>query len=1251
MTVDLTLEKAFQDDIIEQMQANGWQLGTPDGYNRKTALYEDDLIGFVEDTQKVDWQKFCEREGANAKQKLIEKVVIQLKSAPANDSSKALREYGTLGLLRKGLKTLTGHFKFCQFKPEHSLNDDTQDAYKKNRFTLVPELVYSPYATAKHLKETGTKAKAYRIDLVLFVNGLPIATLELKSEFKQEVERAIIQYKTTRLPNDPITKKPEALLTFKRGALVHFAVSQYQVYMATRLDGDNTFFLPFNKGMEDGSAGNEIPEDVTQYATAYLWQEVLQPDSLMNILSRFIHLQIEDKEDYDGRKYKKETMIFPRYHQLDVVNNILAKVEEEGTGNRYLIQHSAGSGKSNSIAWAAHQLSSLHKEDGNKVFQSVIVITDRTVLDDQLQDTISQFTQVDGVVTCITNKVGQGSKSEKLAEALKNAAPIIIVTIQTFSHVVDAIEMDVELSKRSFAVIADEAHSSQTGRTAIQLKNVLKKEADQNAPELDYEDKLALEVELRKNSANLNYYAFTATPKDKTLQLFGRLPDPDLPPSKKNKPRPFHLYQMRQAIEEGFILDVLKNYTSYKVAYNLAQKINDSGTEVDGKKAKVKLSQWVQLIEHNVAQKVKVIVEHFNDNVLGLLEGQAKAMVVTSSRKAAVRFKLEFDKYVNSKGYKDITAMVAFSGDVSFDEKKDPDVSHLLGETFTEKNMNSGLNKRKLPEAFDSNDYQVMLVANKFQTGFDQPKLCAMYVDKPLSGVECVQTLSRLNRIYPGKKECGTFVLDFCNEPNNILDAFQEYYQEAELEDVSDPDLIFKLENRLKASGVFLWEEVEKLCKYYYEESKSGAAVSNICKAAVERWQKSYSNAVEAYLQAKDIYDRVKDLDDEVLIANAKTSLDDNTKEKDRLENFKKDLGSYVRFYEFMSQIVDYADTDLEKLSLYARHLRPLLKLKAEDQDEIDLSNVAMSHYRLSKNKQKQLKLKISRGEYLLKPTTDVGSSKAKSKQEEFLEHIIERLNSLFITDELTDADLVNYAYTVRDKLSENKNIMLQLLNNTREQALLGDFPDALEEAIIDAAVVHKNLSNQLLEEDITGEKFKHFMLDWLLAEKQGIKPEFKENYVSFESINIGEIKIVVDGEFGENSFDVASDLQSTLIELINSRMPEINQDANLAFNLSSIRPGSILITLGLVLSAVGYKLLLTYPKLKKVLTEIISDLNSGKNTASKKVGLDLAKHKLSKIDMATVSLVPMEDVQLQLEENSNNRNELNEVAEPKIEH
>ncbi|MCK4507933.1 MAG: type I restriction endonuclease subunit R, partial [Desulfuromonadales bacterium] len=482
------------------------------------------------------------------------------------------------------------------------------------------------------------KAKAWRIDLVLFVNGLPIATLELKSEFKQAVDNAIKQYKRTRLPKDPVTKKAEPLLTFKRGALVHFAVSQYEVYMATRLAGGDTFFLPFNKGTKEGGAGNDIPENVNEYASGYLWNEVLLPDNLLNILARYVHLQIEEVEDWQGKKSKKETLIFPRYHQWDVVSRLLSASRSEGAGHKYLIQHSAGSGKSNSIAWTAHQLSSLYDAQGTKQFHSVIVVTDRTVLDDQLQDTIHQFEHVDGVVGRISRDIGDGSKSEKLAKALEDSQPIIIVTIQTFPFVLQAIENSVSLKERRYAIIADEAHSSQSGSTARQLKEVLLAENTTDDVEFTSEDILDATIAARRDSGNLSYFAFTATPKPKTLELFGRLPNPELPPSKKNKPEAYHVYSMRQAIEEGFILDVLKNYTNYKVAYQLAQKIQTLDEEVDSKKATVKLNQWVRLHDYNIAQKVQVIVEHFKDNVMGLLGGQAKAMVVTSSRKEVVRY-------------------------------------------------------------------------------------------------------------------------------------------------------------------------------------------------------------------------------------------------------------------------------------------------------------------------------------------------------------------------------------------------------------------------------------------------------------------------------------------------------------------------------------------------------------------------------------------------------------------------------------
>lgn len=1080
---DQASERIFQDDILRQLQAHGWLLGSSDRYNRELALYPEDVLAFVQETQPAQWQRFCANHLKDSAQKFLELVAGQLAKADPNATNADSRRFGTLGVLRHELRDRNARLSLCQFRPEHELNPDTLARYAKNRLRVVPELVYSPRASAAQLAETGAKAKAWRIDLVLFVNGLPVATLELKSELKQSVERALRQYKTTRLPVDPLAKKAEPLLSFKRGALVHFAVSQYEVHMATRLEGENTAFLPFNKGTADGGAGNDVPADVNRYATDYLWNEVLRPDNLLDILARFVHLQIEDKEDWEGRKYKKESLIFPRYHQWDVVGKLLAKTREEGPGQKYLIQHSAGSGKSNSIAWVAHQLSSLYKADGSKQFHSVIVVTDRTVLDAQLQDTITQFEHTDGVVGRINNKEGDGSKSEKLASALENAQPIIIVTIQTFPFVLKAIEDSVSLKARCYAIIADEAHSSQSGLTARQMKEVLMKEAgngdEDEAP--DSEEIIAATVAARPASGNLSFFAFTATPKPKTLELFGRRPNPAEEPSKNNKPAAFHVYSMRQAIEEGFILDVLKNYTNYKVAYKLALKIQEADQEVESKRARVRLNQWVRLHDHNIAQKVMVIVEHFRNNVLGLLNGQAKAMVVTSSRKEAVRYKQCFDKYIAGKGYQKIHAMVAFSGEVQFGEK-DPNATGLIGRKFTETSMNPGLKGRDLRKAFDSDDYQVMIVANKFQTGFDQPKLCAMYVDKKLAGVECVQTLSRLNRTYPNKAETGTFVLDFFNEPDDILEAFQPYYQTAELADVSDPNLIFTLHDKLRAAGIFTWPEVEQFCVAFYVKNKSSAAIANICKPAVQRWQQRYKSAVEAFKQAREMFERTKKTGDAVLIANAENCLKECQKEKDALEIFKKDLGTFVRFYEFMSQIVDYDNTDLEKLSLYARNLRPMLRETLLEEDEIDLGNVVLSHYRVAKIRQQDLKLEQNTGEYQLEPGEGLGTAKPGDKKEEFLAQIIRRLNEIFVADQLTEKDMVNYAYTIRDKVGENDKVMKQIANNAPEQALLGDFSKAIDDAIMDSGAAHQNQMMQLLADPKKAAGFARVVFDLLVS-------------------------------------------------------------------------------------------------------------------------------------------------------------------------
>jgi type I restriction enzyme R subunit len=1085
---NVTYESVFQADIVSQMQAQGWQLGNPSGYTAETALYEQDVLNFVQTTQPQEWEKFCRNYPIDSERHFITALVKQLNKADEHSTDRASRTYGTLGVLRHGLKIRNARFSLCQFKPEHSLNPEIMARYEANICRVVPEVVYSPHASLKDSAD-GKVAKRNRIDVVLFVNGLPVVTMELKSEFKQAVQNAITQYKKTRLPKDPDTKKPEPLLTFKRGALVHFAVSQYEVYMTTRLAGDSTYFLPFNKGTSDGGAGNDVPADSSRYATDYLWNEVLTPDNLLAILGHFMHLQIEEEEDAIGRKSKKETMMFPRYHQWDVVTKLVNAAIDEGAGQKYLIQHSAGSGKSNSIAWTAHQLSTLYNSDGDKQFHSVIVITDRTVLDDQLQDTIYQFEHADGVVGKINRKEGDGSKSEQLAAALVKSQPIIIVTIQTFPFVLKAIEDSSVLKSRRYAIIADEAHSSQTGSTARQLKEVLisgdiESNADDDAP-LSSEDVInqAMDATLaaRRSSPNLSYYAFTATPKPKTIELFGRLPNPDLPAASDNLPAAYHVYSMRQAIEEGFILDVLKNYTNYKVVYQLKQKLAAEDDEVDARRAKIKLNNWVRLHEHNIAQKVKIIIEHFNDNIKGLLGGQAKAMVVTGSRKEAVRYKLAFDNYIAEYGYRNINAMVAFSGEVTFNDN-DPDSGALLGEKFTEHNMNIGLKGRDMRKAFDSDDYQVMLVANKFQTGFDQPKLCAMYVDKKLTGVDCVQTLSRLNRTYKGKAESGTFVLDFFNDPQDILEAFQPYYETATLADVSDPDQVYDLYEKLRASGIFLWNEVEQFVEAFYSKNKSNAAISNICKPAVERWQKRYKLAREQAQHAKVMLERTKATGDVVLMTNAENDYKGFKADQDALEIFKKDLGTFTRQYEFMSQIVDYDDKELEKLSLYARNLQPLLRESVDNEDDVDLSNIVMSHYRVSKLYQQDLKLQEGSGE--LEASGGAGTAKPKDIKEAFLSQVIERLNEVFAGEDFTENDMVNFQNTIWDKVTENEIVVKQFSNNSTDQIMLGGYPDAAMDALFESQEAYEGMTMHLLSNPSQFKKFIRLMLDTKLGEQ-----------------------------------------------------------------------------------------------------------------------------------------------------------------------
>lgn len=1000
----------FEEEICDYLQANGWHYSPDDtGYDRELALFPEDVFEWILSTQEKEWQKVKTLHNGSSEKMLLKRL------------ADILDKDGSLSVLRHGFKNVNARFDMCQFKPAQEMNAETISKYHNVKLRVMRQVHYS-------------LSNQNSIDLVFFVNGIPVATAELKTDFTQSVHDAINQYKFDRSPKDLVTKREEPLLGFKRRSLVHFAVSTDEVFMTTHLKGKDTLFLPFNLG-DDGGKGN--PVNPNGYRTSYLWERILNRDAWLDIIGRFIHLEKEIVITDDGTPIEKVSMIFPRFHQWEAVTNLVNKARDEGPGNKYLIQHSAGSGKTNSIAWTAHQLASLHNSSDKKSFDSVIVITDRTVLDSQLQDAIYQFEHKHGVVEKITNE--GSSKSTKLTKALQDRVPIIIVTIQTFPFVLEAIRESVSLKDRSFAVIADEAHSSQTGATAKKLKQVLSaervKEIEDGA-EIDIEELLEAEMAGRLQPTNISFFAFTATPKAKTMELFGRIGASGLP-------EPFHVYSMRQAIEEGFILDVLKNYTPYKMAFKLAFNGQDYDSEqVDQSKALKSLMRWVRLHPHNISQKVQVIVEHFRANVAWRLDGKAKAMVVTSSRKEAVRYKIAIDKYIQTQGYKDVSSLVAFSGEV-FDAESGPD-------KFTETNMNPGLKGRELREAFDTDEYQVMLVANKFQTGFDQPKLVAMYVDKKLSGVTTVQTLSRLNRTYPGKTD--TFVIDFVNDENEILAEFKKYYETAKLSDVTDPNIIHDMQTKLDATGIYTFNEVEAFVADYIKKAKQSVLQGHIAPA-VQRFR--------------------------VRMKSAKTAIPPLQKEVDALEIFRKDIATFVRIYDFLSQIVDYSDTDLERRSIFFKHLSPLI-VEDNRTDEIDLSDVLMTHYNLRDKGVKNLWSNNQEDEDTsLKPITGAGSAVAKDPAKAMLREIVAQMNELFEGNDLTDADMINYASHIRDKMMESEVLAKQSAANSKNQfGASPDFLNIFEDAIISAYQSHKSMSEQVMGKNHVKKAMAAMLLD-----------------------------------------------------------------------------------------------------------------------------------------------------------------------------
>jgi type I restriction enzyme R subunit len=1017
--VGIQHEDTFEAELCDYLAAHGWEYSVNDtGYDRQRALFPDDLFAWLEATQPEQLAKLVKAGASDAAQELGRKQildrVVQLQGTDPMNAG------GTLSLLKASLGVVNAKFSLFQARPATSLNEKTSLRFASNRLRVMRQVEYSG-------------KNGNRLDLVLFANGIPVATIELKTDLTQNLAAGLKQYAQDRKPDG------EPLLSFGRGALVHFVVTNEEVHMTTRLDGSNTRFLPFNRGKNNGAGNAAIPGSSP---TAYFWEEILDRNTWLDLLGRFLHYRFEEKTDpIDGKKTYTRMLRFPRYHQWRAVTKLETAILEEGAGHNYLIQHSAGSGKTDSIAWAAHRMAQLHDADGKKIFNGVIVVSDRQVLDGQLQRAVEQLETTTGVFQPITRGT-DGSKSKQLAEALLAERQIIGVTLQTFPHALTVIEENAGLAGRKYAVIADEAHSSQSGEAAASLKQVLtvganalpvpepagpadptgQSEEDASGDSsVDTEDVLADLMARKVGVGAISFLAFTATPKGKTVELFGR---EDATGTK----HAFDLYSMRQAIQEGFILDVLKNYLPYDLAFTIAHTPDAGGldVEVDTGKANSELMRWVRLHPTNIVQKVAVIVEHFRANVRSELGGRAKAMVVTGSRKEAVRFKIAIDKYLKEqKLEKELGALVAFSGSVVDAESGAPE--------FTELSMNPGLKGRALETAFGGDEFQVMIVANKFQTGFDQPLLVGMYVDKKLSGITAVQTLSRLNRVIPGKEN--TYILDFVNDPAEILAAFQTYYEDAELTKPSDPNIIHDMLGKLKSMHIIDQHDVD---------------------GVVDAWlNKTSHNTLYSHIKAsRDVFwDRW----------NIAVGTEDDL-EKGRLEEFRGTVNQFVRAYDFLSQILDYGDTDIEKMAIFLRVYRRVIEKQDADPLVINTDDIVLTHYRLRKLDSQNLSLTAGQnGE--LSGITAAGSSQPRQTMYGLLQDVIDKINDLFAGTGIEEVDGVSVTETILRHVVENQKIQGEAMANTAI-----DFESSptivaeLEDAIYASGIGHNNAIKALLQ-------------------------------------------------------------------------------------------------------------------------------------------------------------------------------------------
>ena len=987
----ITSENSFETAIIQSLlETGGYTEGDASGYSPELGMFKTEVLHFLQNTQSKQWKKLSDIHGNDMENRIIQRLYKEMD----------LR--GSLDVIRNGFVDYGVRFKCAFFKPESGLNPDTIALYNQNSLKVIRQVYYS-------------KKNKNSVDLVLSLNGLPVATLELKNRFTgQNTAHAKKQYAVTR-------NNKELLFAFKKRALVHFAVDDEEVYMATRLDGSKTYWPPFNKGHNFG-AGN--PSNSTGYRTDYLWQDILAKDSWLEIIGRFIHLQTEEFE-FEGRIRKKEKMIFPRFHQLDAVRKMTAHAKDAGVGHNYLVQHSAGSGKSNSIAWLSYRLSSLHNKLDERIFDSVVVVTDRRVLDSQLQNTIYQFEHKSGVVQRIDKD------SKQLADAISSGAHIIITTLQKFPFIIDKVG---ELPHRKYAVIIDEAHSSQGGEASKKMKEVLSRSNEQSTeggplpvsePYPKYfedDDEIVDSQELinhyversaaaRGRQPNLSFFAFTATPKYKTLAVFGYT-------DSQGKPQPFHLYSMRQAIEEDFILDVLQHYITYQLYFKLSKAIEED-PKINKKKAAQAIGRFVALHPHNLAQKTVIILEHFRQVVAAKIGGRAKAMLVTSSRLHAKRYFEEFNRYIKDKGYEqDIKILVAFSGRVIDDN---------FPEGVTEPQL-TGFGEKELPKVFKGEEYKILIVADKYQTGFDQPMLHTLYVDKPLSGVKAVQTLSRLNRTAPGKED--TFVLDFVNDRETILESFQPYYEITTVSEEPEPNHLYDLKAKLDEWQVYLTSEIDALAKVYFNpatrmNTRTQSKLYSFIDPAVDRYK-----AIET---------------------------------EPEKEEFKKSLRTWTNLYSFLAQIMPFREPEFEKFYAYAKLL--LTKLPKRDLAESMklVDEVAMEYYRLQKIKDGSIDLITGEGGEL-NGLSEAGIKRAK-EDKAALSEIIDALNERFGTD-FEEADRLFFEQ-IETELVEDTTLQTQAKVNK-----LDTFKYAFEEMFIDKLIDRMDQNQEIFEKIIEDQSF-----------------------------------------------------------------------------------------------------------------------------------------------------------------------------------